>query len=134
MFFSGAAGGQFDSRARLAPLKNKKKDGDGRAGAINRPPLTGFESARRGREWWPDLWWAGADSLDFQGIAQFMIRLTEFSRLPGREHDSRQNPTLKRWAIVGMSLRDKSRLSVRKALALETLQPCVGTVTGDVKD
>jgi hypothetical protein len=29
LFFSGAAGGQFDRRARLAPLKNKKKDGVG---------------------------------------------------------------------------------------------------------
>jgi hypothetical protein len=27
LFFSGAAGGQFDQRARLAPLKNKKKEG-----------------------------------------------------------------------------------------------------------
>jgi hypothetical protein len=29
LFFSGAAGGQFDRRARLAPLKNKKKEGVG---------------------------------------------------------------------------------------------------------
>ena len=39
---------------------------------------------------------------------------------PGREHDSTRNPTLKRWAIVGISLRDKSRLNSRKALRLRT--------------
>jgi hypothetical protein len=27
LFFSGAAGGEFDSRARPAPLKNKKPEG-----------------------------------------------------------------------------------------------------------
>ena len=37
---------------------------------------------------------------------------------PGREPDSTRNPTLKRWAIVGMPLRDKSRLNLRKTLPL----------------
>jgi hypothetical protein len=37
---------------------------------------------------------------------------------PGREHDSMRNPTLKRWAILGMSLRDNFRLNFRKALRL----------------
>ena len=55
LFFSGAAGGQFDRRARFAPLKNKKKERGGCAGAINRPPLAGFEPARRGRERWADI-------------------------------------------------------------------------------
>jgi hypothetical protein len=32
LFFSGAAGGQFDRRARLAPLKNKKQEGGVRRG------------------------------------------------------------------------------------------------------
>jgi hypothetical protein len=40
---------------------------------------------------------------------------------PGREHDSTQNPTLKRWAIVGVSFRDKSRLDFRKALTLSPM-------------
>ena len=37
----------------------------------------------------------------------------------GREYDLTRNPTLKRWAIVGMSLRDKSRLNFRKGPVLK---------------
>ena len=48
LFFSGAAGGQLNRLAVPARLKNKKKDGGGCAGAINRPPLTGFQLPRRG--------------------------------------------------------------------------------------
>jgi len=36
----------------------------------------------------------------------------------GGGHDSARDPTLKRWAIVGMSLRDKSLLTFRKPLSL----------------
>ena len=44
-----SGGGQFDRRARPAPLKNKKKEGGGRAGAINRPPLTGLSHLAGGK-------------------------------------------------------------------------------------
>jgi hypothetical protein len=77
LFFSGAADGRFDMRARPAPLKNKKKEGGGCTGAINRPPLAGLNQFAGGKNggWTPCG--HAPDSIDFQGISQFMIRLTE---------------------------------------------------------
>jgi hypothetical protein len=77
LFFSGAAGGQFDRRARPAPLKNKKKEGGGRAGAINRPPLTGLSQLAGGKNGGRTPGGHALDSVDFQGISQCMIRLTQ---------------------------------------------------------
>src|SRR5208337_4628616 len=62
--------------AGLAPLKNKKKEG-GRAGAINRPPLRGLSQLAGGEDGGRTSSGQALDSLDFQAISQFTIRLTE---------------------------------------------------------
>ena len=47
LFFSGAGLARLLNCSPAAPLKNKKKkEGGGGAGAINRPPLAGFERVR----------------------------------------------------------------------------------------